>query len=99
MLAIPPACPPFLPPARQVRGVSHEAVQERERPKSMLAAKSFNPTYDLEAIRKWCGILAQASQQGGCGRWAKLSACQRGSCACVPAAHPTLLRLLAAGWC
>lgn len=24
---------------RQVRGVSHEAVQEKERPKSMLAAK------------------------------------------------------------
>ena len=37
----------------QVRGVSHEGVTERERPKSMLAAKSFNPTSDLAAIEGW----------------------------------------------
>ncbi|KAL4430354.1 hypothetical protein ABPG77_002160 [Micractinium sp. CCAP 211/92] len=42
-----------------VRGVSHEPVQERERPKSMLAAKSFSPTSDLAALQGWFAILAQ----------------------------------------
>ncbi|KAI7843160.1 hypothetical protein COHA_003144 [Chlorella ohadii] len=42
-----------------VRGVSHEAVQEKERPKSMLAAKSFNPTSDLAALEGWFKVLAQ----------------------------------------
>ncbi len=41
--------------------MSHEPVQERERPKSMLAAKSFSPTSDLAALQGWFAILAQAS--------------------------------------
>eukprot|EP00887_Chlorella_sp_A99_P005175 scaffold1.g5175.t1 len=44
--------------AETVRGVSHEAVVEKERPKSMLAAKSFNATTDLAALRGWLQILA-----------------------------------------
>jgi hypothetical protein len=43
----------------QVRGISHEPVQERERPKSMLAAKSFNATSDLSALQGWFRVLAQ----------------------------------------
>ena len=46
-------------PTLQVRGVSHEPVQERERPKSMLAAKSFNATSDLAALHGWFRVLAQ----------------------------------------
>ncbi|GAB4815874.1 hypothetical protein N2152v2_002920 [Parachlorella kessleri] len=42
-----------------VRGVSHEAVEERERPKSMLAAKTINPTSDLAALQRWFQVLAE----------------------------------------
>jgi hypothetical protein len=46
-------------PSAQVRGVSAEAVQERERPKSFMAAKSFNPTSDWGALHGWMRVLAQ----------------------------------------
>lgn len=62
------AVPPSRRPAWQVRGVSHEPVQERERPKSMLAAKSFSPTSDLKALHGWFAILAQARAARGAGR-------------------------------
>lgn len=52
-----------MPPVVQVRGESQEPVQERERPKSMLAAKSFEPTRDMAALEGWMRVLAQV---GGC---------------------------------
>lgn len=44
--------------AAAVRGISDDAVQEKELPKSMLAAKSFQAISDWGAIRKWLAILA-----------------------------------------
>ena len=34
-------------------------VQEKERPKSMLAAKSFEPIADMAAIERWVMILSE----------------------------------------
>lgn len=42
----------------QVRGRNDDPVEEKERPKSMLAAKSFTSTSDHATIRRWLGILA-----------------------------------------
>ena len=33
--------------------------QVKERPKSMLAAKSFEPTSDMAAVERWVTILAE----------------------------------------
>lgn len=44
--------------AAAVRGESSDPVEERERPKSMLAAKSFTSTSDHAALQRWIGILA-----------------------------------------
>jgi nucleotidyltransferase/DNA polymerase involved in DNA repair len=41
-----------------VRGVSTAPVVEKERPKSMLAAKSFNSTSSLQQLKQWIGILS-----------------------------------------
>ena len=35
------------------------SLQEKERPKSMLAAKSFEPTSDMAEVERWVGILAE----------------------------------------
>jgi hypothetical protein len=45
--------------------VSAEAVQERERPKSFMAAKSFNPTSDWGALHGWMRVLAQVGRPAG----------------------------------
>ncbi|KAA6422642.1 MAG: hypothetical protein FRX49_07502 [Trebouxia sp. A1-2] len=42
-----------------VQGNSDEPVQVKERPKSMLAAKSFEPTSDMAALERWVTILAE----------------------------------------
>lgn len=42
-----------------VQGISNEPVEEIEKPKSMLAAKSFDATSDLRALRQWVDILAR----------------------------------------
>ncbi|KAK9829326.1 hypothetical protein WJX72_005200 [[Myrmecia] bisecta] len=44
--------------AGAVRGESNEPVQVKEKPKSMLAAKSFEPTSDLAILTRWLRILA-----------------------------------------
>lgn len=44
---------------RAIRGIQEDKVQEKQIPKSMLAAKSFETTQDLAVIRKWLGILAE----------------------------------------
>jgi len=41
-----------------VSGNDSEPVREKKKPKSMLAAKSFQPTRDLDAIKGWFVILA-----------------------------------------
>eukprot|EP00890_Picochlorum_soloecismus_P005649 jgi/Picsp_1/6085/NSC_03439-R1_sister chromatid cohesion protein len=41
-----------------VNGNDSEPVREKKKPKSMLAAKSFQPTRDLDAIEGWFAILA-----------------------------------------
>ncbi len=41
-----------------VHGRNHDLVEEKEKPKSMLAAKSFPATSDASAIQRWIGILA-----------------------------------------
>ncbi|KAL0047265.1 hypothetical protein WJX82_011225 [Trebouxia sp. C0006] len=42
-----------------VQGNSDEPVQVKERPKSMLAAKSFEPSSDMAALERWVTILAE----------------------------------------
>ncbi|DBB00910.1 hypothetical protein WJX77_007765 [Trebouxia sp. C0004] len=42
-----------------VQGNSDEPVQVKERPKSMLAAKSFEPSSDMAALERWATILAE----------------------------------------
>lgn len=44
--------------AAAVRGLSEDPVEEKERPKSLLAAKSFEPTSDLDSLYRWLSILA-----------------------------------------
>eukprot|EP00741_Cyanophora_paradoxa_P000254 tig00000402_g246.t1 len=44
---------------RIVRGVDDSDVIPRTRPKSMLAAKSFNEEYSLAGVTKWLHILAR----------------------------------------
>eukprot|EP00741_Cyanophora_paradoxa_P000245 tig00000402_g237.t1 len=44
---------------RIVRGVEDSDVIPRTRPKSMLAAKSFNEEYSLAGVTKWLHILAR----------------------------------------
>lgn len=34
-------------------------MQEKERPKSMLAAKSFEPTSDMADVERWILVLAE----------------------------------------
>lgn len=41
-----------------VHGRNNDPVEEKERPKSMLAAKSFNATSDTAVIQRWIAILA-----------------------------------------
>lgn len=41
-----------------VRGVSTDPVVEKERPKSMLAAKSFDSTSSLQQLKQWIDILS-----------------------------------------
>jgi len=41
-----------------VHGRNNDPVEEKERPKSMLAAKSFNATSDTAIIQRWIAILA-----------------------------------------
>ena len=41
-----------------VNGRSNDPVEEKERPKSMLAAKSFSATSDQTALRRWFHVLA-----------------------------------------
>jgi DNA polymerase eta len=43
--------------AAAVRGYSPDAVEERKRPRSMLAAKSFEATSDLAALERWARVL------------------------------------------
>eukprot|EP00891_Asterochloris_glomerata_P006033 jgi/Astpho2/6033/Aster-x1345 len=42
-----------------VQGYSDELVQEKERPKSMLAAKSFEPIHEMAQVERWVGILCE----------------------------------------
>jgi DNA polymerase eta len=44
--------------AAAIRGYSPDAVEERERPRSMLAAKSFEATSDLAVLERWARVLA-----------------------------------------
>ena len=44
--------------ADAVRGINNDPVEEKERPKSMLAAKSFTATSDVSVLQRWFGILA-----------------------------------------
>lgn len=41
-----------------VGGRNNDPVEEKERPKSMLAAKSFSATSDYAALRRWFGVLS-----------------------------------------
>ncbi|KAL4548520.1 hypothetical protein Ndes2526B_g01087 [Nannochloris sp. 'desiccata'] len=41
-----------------VHGWNNDPVEEKEKPRSMLAAKSFNPTSDTASIQRWIAILA-----------------------------------------
>jgi DNA polymerase eta len=41
-----------------VHGRNNDPVEEKEKPKSMLAAKSFTATSDTAALQRWIGILA-----------------------------------------
>eukprot|EP00884_Botryococcus_braunii_P006782 jgi/Botrbrau1/16104/Bobra.7_2s0069.1 len=42
-----------------VNGLSNDPVQARERPKSLLVAKSFEQTSKRETVHKWMGVLAE----------------------------------------
>jgi hypothetical protein len=44
--------------ASTVKGESDDPVEEKEKPKSLLAAKSFEATSDVSVLQRWLGILA-----------------------------------------
>lgn len=44
---------------RAARGISDEPVTAKDIPKSMLAAKSFAPTSDLQQLERWLRVLCE----------------------------------------
>ncbi|CAG9463583.1 unnamed protein product [Pedinophyceae sp. YPF-701] len=63
--------------ARAVRGETDDPVKEKERPKSMLAAKSFTSTSDAGELRRWMGVLVRelanriVKDHARYGRWSR----------------------------